>query len=840
MLKSFDIKHLKRALFSNRVILFLGAGFSCEAKSASDNQIPTGPQLSKILWDFCGYEEEYTEIDLQTIFEAALKSRKGLRALHDLLSDHLCCKDFPDWYRLLSKQYWHRIYTTNIGDLVERIYEKPILPLTLDTCVNPMDDFRERDPFLGKLQFIKLNGSIENDPTTYTFSARQYAKRSTDFDIWYDHFVRDYMTRVTIFIGTNLNEPLFWRHIELRQRRGVREPEFRPRSYLVCPKISTPRKDILSEFNIVPIELDAEGFFTWLEKSIGSPPTIDVVIEAYNPTLTTIFKLRLGELKPPEILRLQNFYSNFELVKIEEPSSSHRRKSYLLGKEPDWQDLYHDVDAWRDINGEFISEIESCLPKDDEVHVVALLGTAGSGKSTILKRAALHFCAKGFPCFYSTSEQLLNYRDFIGALETIDKRLLIFLDDTDFALRWLARIVEHCKNADKKPIFIVASRINRYERWAGQLLKTVTVKEVLAPDLSDDDINRLIEKLSEEELLGRLRGLGHKERFSEFKIRAKKQILVAMREATEGRDFDEIIKHEYNDIEPHEAKTLYLCIALACSEHHRLSIQQILAASDERSSATFSYLNKNLRGLITQFSGHSDYFEARHPIIATLIVDDIAVRPDLLEAYEQLLPVLAHDIGRNTDFGNRIFRLYRRLINHLAIYKRFAQKIEFARSIYESVKHYVSGDCHFWLQYGSLELEYGELSYASNYLAQAESIEPTDDFVLTAKGHLRYRQAREAESYQTAERLLEEARDLITNQIATRPEYSPHSFHIFGSQELAFARQWIKDRDDEEYKNTLMNALAVVKDGLKIHYRSIDLKQLRDDLQRELLLLAVP
>ena len=841
MLTQYDKEHLRMALFSNRVVLFLGAGFSCNATSISDKQIPSGSQLCQILWDFCEYDEEYEETDLQTIFEAALKSRKGLKPLYALLKDYLECRYFPEWYRLLSKQYWLRMYTTNIDNLVEKIYEHPILPFKLDTYDANIDDFRERDQYLERLQFIKLNGSISNDdPRKYTFSARQYAKRSTDFDIWYDHFARDYMTNVTVFIGTSLKEPLFWRHIELRERKRG-EPESRPRSYLICPTISSPRKDILNEYNIVPVESNAEEFFKWLEENIGDPPSRENVIETSSPLLKIIFQHRTEQLRQPEISSLQRFYQNFELVKIEEPSHSYRRKAYLLGKEPDWQDLYHDLDAWRDINNTIIAEIEACVPKEDEVHVVALLGSAGSGKSTVLKRACLHFCAKGFACFFSTSEDLINYRDFAKALKIIDRRLLIFLDDTDFALRWLARIVDLCKDIDKKPIFIVASRINRYERTAGQLLKTVSVKEIFLPDLSDEDINRIIDRLSEEQLLGKLRGLSPKERFAEFKNRARKQILVAMREATEGRDFDEIIRNEYEEIDPHEAKILYLCIALASSEHHKLSLQQILAASDDRSSAALSYLEKNLKGLIIQFSGHRDYIiETRHPSIATFIVDDIATRIHLMEAYQRLLPVFAHDISRKVGYGNKIYRLYRRLINHLAIYRRFAEKIEFARSIYESVKHFVSEDCHFWLQYGSLELEYGELSDAANYLAQAESIDPTDDFVLTAKGHLRYRQAKEAESYQTAERFLEEAKEVITDQIWRRPEYSPHPFHIFGSQELAFAHKWIYENDQEEYKNILKNALVVVEVGLKIHYRNNDLKRLEDDLKRELMMLAVP
>ena len=57
---------------------------------------------------------------------------------------------------------------------------------------------------------------------------------------------------------------------------------------------------------------------------------------------------------------------------------------------------------------------------------------------------------------------------------------------------------------------------------------------------------------------------------------------------------------------------------------------------------------------------------------------------------------------------------------------------------------------------------------------------------------------------------------------------------------MAFARQWIQYKDDEEYKNMLKNAFDVVNSGLKIHYRSRDLKQLSDDLKRALLMLRVP
>gem|GEM_PF-4788651 len=49
MLSDRDTQHLKRALFSNKVVLFLGAGFSCGAISDSGSPVPIGKELEKIL-----------------------------------------------------------------------------------------------------------------------------------------------------------------------------------------------------------------------------------------------------------------------------------------------------------------------------------------------------------------------------------------------------------------------------------------------------------------------------------------------------------------------------------------------------------------------------------------------------------------------------------------------------------------------------------------------------------------------------------------------------------------------------------------------------------------------
>ena len=840
MFSDIDINHLERALHSNKVMLFLGAGFSCKAKNSFNDTLPTSVELSKILWKHNYGDEDYESTDLQTIFEASLKSSKGINSLHDLLKSVMECKSIPEWYKEITSHYWYRIYSTNIDDLVELIFKKAILKVKLDHIVAPRDDLKDRDQFLNQIQHIKLNGSIENDPRTYTFSARQYAKRSTEHDVWYDHFVRDYMTRVTIFIGTELNEPLFWRHIEIRERRERKEPENRPKSYLVCPKISKPKKSILAEYNIVPIEAEAEDFFVWLKDNIKPPESKSDVIRASNPELIEVEKFEDSGAKKSDVIRLESFFKNFIRVNIEAPRPDHRRKAYLLGKEPNWQDLYHNLDAKRDINDNLTQEIESACNTSERIQVIALTGTAGSGKSTILMRTALHFSAQGYQCYLTQSEELIKWEDFICAFQLINKQLLIFIDNADYSLRWLAGLIENFAEVGGKIIFILASRTNRYEKFSGKLLKITNVKEVFNPDLSDNDIINIIGKLEQEDLLGKLRGLNDKQRFEEFKYRARKQILIAMREATQGRDFDEILKGEYNEIEPYEARKIYLCIALASAEHFKLSKQQIVATAIDRYSAILTYLDRNLKGLISQPYDNMEYYECRHPIIAEFIVNDIADRTHLRDSYICLLSVIAHDMGKNPDFGNRTFRLFRRLINHRLIYTHFQKDINLARGIYESVRSNIANDFHFWLQYGSLELSFGELDYAANYLAQAESIKPYDSFIMTAKGHLYYKQSLVANNLRTAEQLKEDGKDYILDQINSRPDFSAHPFHIFGSQELAFANKWLIESDFDLSKSIIETALSVVRNGMKYHKRNSELIQLEDDLKRALLSLAIP
>ena len=259
------------------------------------------------------------------------------------------CDAVPAWYHTIARVFWYRIYTTNVDNLVEVAFSRAKNAPNLDKIVAPTDDFRERDQFLRSIQLVKLNGSLPGSPKDITFSWRQYGRRLGEHDTWYDHFVRDYCTHITVLIGSELNEPLLWQYIEARERKPARQVEHRPDAFLVCRRISIAKRAALRDMNIVAVEANAGDFLVWLHQKLGNFMTREEMLREARPELAAMFEAGAAALPKSQQERLEAFYECFRPVHLPKPQASHR-KFYLLGASPDWQDFAHDLDAPREIN----------------------------------------------------------------------------------------------------------------------------------------------------------------------------------------------------------------------------------------------------------------------------------------------------------------------------------------------------------------------------------------------------------------------------------------------------------------------------------------------------------
>ena len=209
----------------------------------------------------------------------------------------------------------------------------------------------------------------------------------------------------------------------------------------------------------------------------------------------------------------------------------------------------------------------------------------------------------------------------------------------------------------------------------------------------------------------------------------------------------------------------------------------------------------------------------------------------LKEAYISLLKSISHDLPIGGRTNAPIVRLFRRLINHSSIYERFAFHLSEARSIYSSIATNFSREHHFWLQFGSLELEYGELAPAANYIEQAYKFAPNDNIVKNTRAHLLYKQALEVRLIEEAQEMRKEAREALLEQTALRPE-DHYAFHIYCTRELAWIHRWLVNT--KEKTRALEELRAYAKECVNKHPNSARLKEASFQINSAYLDMAKP
>ena len=828
-----DVEHLRNAILSNSANLFLGAGFSSDASNTLGENIPVGQEFAKVLWQFLGYSGDYDGSQLQQVFDAALAKKKS-SDIQTLLNQCFRCVTIPDWYSLATKFFWRRIFTTNVDDVIETAFQRFSVRQRLKVINGISDDYQERDLLLEEIQYVKLNGTLTDNPKSITFSARQYASRLVENDTWYDQFVREYSTRVTVFIGTKLNEPLLFRAIESRGRK-YGQAEHGPRSYVICRSFSPVDEDTLREFRVVPIEGSAKEFFELLAMECSPIPSLEDVLLKANPGLEGMLKIMGKALNDRVRSSIRAFYEHFSPVSLPSKAAS-VRKLFLHGAEPQWGDIYNELDAPREFTHEII-QLAKQMHAGEQGGLLALSGSAGSGKSTALKRAALTLSSLGHLVFFSNCEELPQAHLFENAIDAMPARPVIFFDNAHLAFGQIGQYLASLKRTSRKALLVITARTHPLVDIVAEWKTQSSVAERRVPDLSSKDVDSILDKLDQHNLLGKLAGLDRNKQRDVFLSYARRQVLVAMRAATLGKGFDEIIKDEFLHITPIEAQMVYLCASIAMAAGFNITRQELLSCSGVQPVETLGYIQHALRDLLIPVSEGSDSLSVRHKVIAELVVDDLAPREMLRQAYTRLLLSLSHGMQFPADTKTRTFKLYRSIINHTSLYKRFRSNIEHARAIFSASASNLKREHHFWLQFGSLELEYGELSDAANYLEQAHSFAPDDNLVLTTRAQLRYKQSCAAPRLEAALILRDEAREILKSQMERRPK-DHYPVHVYCTQELAWIKYWLPY--NREKKPAVEELLEFAKRVEKEHTFSPEIRDMVKQVRSAHLDLAKP
>lgn len=801
-------QRLANQLASGNLTLFTGAGFSLSARNSVGGNLPTVTALREILWSiaFPGtpFEESSTLGDIYEVASHRAGGKVG-QMLKDLLL--VDSRDVPEIYRKWFSFPWHRIYTLNIDDLEEAVQRAYSLPRKIQSTSALTSTLPNNN---SDLQAIHLNGRVSEYPEV-TFSPRQYGVRTARQEPWYSHLVTDLLTRPILFVGTVLDEPLLWQHIELRRTRNPQQRELRPGSYLVTPGISAARKAMLDDFNIKLIEMTQEEFLTDVLEKMEVERLRGFTVLSSNQNASS------GGLFLHDVSNLVTQADDGE-------------SDFLLGRQPYW----NDITSGRAVKRYFEKELKEKIETGGE-RVVILTGTAGSGKSTTVMRLALELQADGKNVGWLDSETDAPLWKLKSAVNNSEYQVLV-IDDADNFRGHIGPFLADLASENPELVILAAMRTTRYDKFQVEdHLRIHNHFLYVVPHLENADIELLLQALSDANRLGYLRGLSHEDRVRLFQKQSGRQLLVAMIQATSNEKFEEKIDSECRDL-PSDLGLIYCIVALATNLRGSLTRDEIMLASGDPSNEQLNRIQRLLNQHLL-ISTDGTLIRLRHRVVAERAVDYYRREGMMREPIQGLLWAIATKAHPELPRKSREQGLLFQLMNHGVLIRLTSDRLT-PRLAYAQVENLLGWNYHYYLQRGSYEVENGELDLAKNFLDQARSMAPDDYLVQTEWAYMTLKRAAMNAGAVGASDNANEAFTELEDAIDRRGESDFYPYHVLGSQGLSWARRAMIT--SEEKANLLKRIQIIVKQGVALHPKSKELQQLSVDLERERLLMSVP
>ena len=217
-----EIKLLTDRMSSRTPVLVIGAGFSYGALNGQRKPLPTGSGLANELFDTIleklpkgssQYLEEYRQ-DRDKLKETCdnIREEHLVRKRNEYITQRMKeCYCAPDDYHMLLRGYpWKHIFTLNVDDLLEYIYESAPDQAQPNIHIKGKSHLDSEKTF----DLYKLHGSVRNHLLGYVFDSQEYREYTTEAVWALERFGQLFLTNAVIFLGTEFQEEELWFMIE--------------------------------------------------------------------------------------------------------------------------------------------------------------------------------------------------------------------------------------------------------------------------------------------------------------------------------------------------------------------------------------------------------------------------------------------------------------------------------------------------------------------------------------------------------------------------------------------------------------------------------------------------
>ena len=625
---------LKHALESGECVLFVGAGLGANMICADGNPAPTGPELAAEMTRHFGLDVG-EERDLAKISEL-VELRAGRPNLEGFVRKRLDGVQPDEHVQWLPCIRWKAIYTTNYDFGLQRAYEMaenpPQAPVTITLTSNVVNfDLRFQVPI------VHLHGTLfATDRPNIIITERDYARFRETKRMLFELLKTNLATSSILYVGYSNNDPN-WKlvHDELLSEFY---PSVLPHSYRIAPNTAPVDRELLVAKNIESIDATYEDFVAAASAEIREAALESGLLEQARKRVPS----DLGDAfdkSPAATVRLLQSWDYVNQVPFDEqPNIS----DFLHGDRPNWGLLANGDYFQRDIEEEvYDTLLDYAAGSGKRPRVAALLGPAGYGVTTLLMVLSTRIVkegAKGVFLLKPGCNVLEGDVEFACSL--FPDNPLFFIDNAADHATVVYDMAHRFREVKRAAMFMLGERLNEWRQGSGRLRAT----EFELEPLSDGEIIRLLDCLAKHAELGVLADLSRDHQIAVVKEKHAKQLLVAMREATEGRSFDAILEDEYWAIDSQLARRLYLVVCTFC-QHGSLVRDELLSRI---LGTDLMQLYKDTRNwtegvvLYESLGRFSDSYHARarHRIIAEIVWERCATADEKEELLKESLECL--------------------------------------------------------------------------------------------------------------------------------------------------------------------------------------------------------
>lgn len=785
-------KELKRILLESTPVLFLGAGFSVGSKNC-DGDLPKGDGLRKDIFevfvDDTFSENEREEINGYTLQELCQFIYDSLNKKNEL-QQYIISRfrhATPEKFHLLLNDYpWKRIYTVNVDDLVENIYDSNGKKLVVQ------NRSKEKKCESTSAELFKLHGCVNALEEGMVFSRSEYTNLISKRNFKLDSLTTDIVNQNIIFVGASMDESDIDFYISKYEDAGFQLRK--GKLIFIDPTPNLKLKTRIKMMDGILLEWTTKQFLEFVSGL------------KYNPTEMTACK---------KALNYAGFYLYSSDILTMDHNSVYESRLYE-GYACKWRDV---IDDWV-FETTSITELETLCKsvriEKGKACCVSILGNRFTGKDCALKHTGAFLYKEG----YAVIEFKGRFFDSAPLRQYIEncqqEKVALLVENAPFLYKMIESLLQY--DWGEKSLLVITTSRTYYHFKKRYYLEGNPYHEIEMKDKIDGENAKIIyKKLKDKGYTGEF---SKKENKAIAEICKKDSFVNLFSDLTYGNGFRKRLSDAASSIvqDANNIFNLYLDLVIFDKADlayypSELFIQQYHIDLSVFVKNDYKNLSSEQKNIVDYLRVDVNGLTLKNRLFVDMIWKKISKKQIIDELYVLLVNISSYVSEDNNTYWRIIFES---LLKEDALSKKFKIKERDILDLYYKLKNYYSGISYYWLQLGIAEQKQKEYSKALNHLQMAQKIKPKAYQIQHAIARNYMKHANEEKNIEAALELFscgeKKMLELINSNEHYKEKAKNFSIHCFVHEKIKFYNNHSELIDKKECKKMKENIDRIIGD----------------------------